>query len=118
VALLPGYTEFKGLGGSGDVGVAIFSYRLPPDVEGMNGAAVVARQIERGSCHRPVTRDALEVQLRCKENSAAGAFREYRVRVNPKTRRVTVMSGDFDSEVEIAHYDGFAAMFRKHAESQ
>lgn len=43
---------------------------------------------------------------------------EYRVRVNPKTRRVTVMSGGFDSEVEIAHYERFAAMFRKHAESQ
>lgn len=116
MALLPGYTEFKGLDGSGDVGVAIFSYRLPPDVEGMNGAAIVARQIESGSCHRPVTRDALEVQLRCQD--VAGAFDEYRVRVNPKTRRVTVMSGGFDSEVEIAHYERFAAMFRKHAESQ
>ena len=38
--------------------------------------------------------------------------------MNPKTGRVTVMAGDFDSKVEIDHYERSAAMFLKHAESQ
>lgn len=116
LALLPGYTEFKGLGISADVGVAVFSYRI--DVGGANAAALVARQIESGSCFRPVATTALEAQLRCKTARAMGPFEEYRVRANPNTRRVTVMYGDFDSQAEIDHYDRFATMFRKHAETQ
>jgi hypothetical protein len=119
-ALLPGYADFKGLEISADVGVAIFSYRLPPAVPSESAAATIAQQIENGSCYQRITQTADDIQLRCKNPNgpATDAFEEYRIHVNPGTRRVTVMYGDFDSRTEIDDYPEIAAAFTERAKSQ
>jgi hypothetical protein len=109
-ALVSGYTNLRGLDYSADAGVAVFRYDLPSTIDPAAVASLLRRQIEKAQgCYTPVRETAYEVQMRCplQVYSVAG-FQESRALVDPKTRRVTVMAGGFDSRNEIEDYEGYA----------
>ena len=114
-SLVPGYTDFRGLEISADIGVAIFQYRLPEGINGSDAIATIARQLEASTCARVVRRDALQAQLRCANPNPGtpNGFEEYRAVLNQQARTVVVMYGDFDSESEISRYPGIEAIFNE-----
>ena len=109
-ALVPGYSSFKLLDSSADVGVAIFSYRYPDDLKPDSVLETVRLQIQESDrCYQVAHRTEGEVQLRCFNEDGVG-FAEYRVAA--QAGRATVMFGDFDSAEEVSAYPEYEAAFR------
>jgi hypothetical protein len=112
VALLPGYSDFKLVDSSADVGVAIFSYAYPARVTPSEVLRTLEAQIQKvDSCFGAVQRSAHEVQLRCRY--ARHGFAEYRVMTGGG--RVTAMFADFGDPEEIASYPEYEKALQRAA---
>jgi hypothetical protein len=114
VAFVPGYSGFRLLDSSADVGVAIFSYQVPDDLAPAQALETAQAQIRQSDgCFQATRPSALEIQLRC-PNRTGGGFTEYRL--TSMAGGVTVMYGDFDSPEEVAAYSEFARAFLRAAQ--
>lgn len=113
--IIPKFTDFRGLDVSVDVGVDIFSYRLPEDVTAAEAVRRIEEQVRTlEPCYQVVvSKGPDELRLRCPtETFGYHGFEEYLVHVNPSTRRATIMWGNFDSDVEVnQQYQYFQASF-------
>jgi hypothetical protein len=120
-ALVSGYSDFRGLDISVDVGVDIFTYRFPETQMSTEILSTLEKQIRTAEpCYSVFLRAADEIRLRCAtETLGYHGFDEYAVHANQTAHRVTVMWGNFDSEVEVnQQYGYFDSSFRLHVKEE
>jgi len=119
IVVLPGFVRFTPLDLSLDVGVDVFSYVLPSRPSADEVFARVASQLGREPCFKVSTRSANEVHFRCARSPGAPWFEEYAMAYRATDGRVTVMWGNFDSNVEVSQqYEFFASSFRHWASKE
>ena len=108
-ALVYNYTDFEGYYANGDVGVAIFSYRLSPDIDMDSVTSILKEQLGDYSVVLEKGED-LVLQKHSK-NQEQKAFNEYRFKLLKDTRLVVVMYASLDSEREISLHKKFIENF-------
>lgn len=112
-ALVPGYQEFKGLDVDSDVAWYLFTYRLP-DYPIDAVLSMLRQQIsQKSECFNTVLETSTELQMRCRiVTFGEVGFNEYRILFDRRTKRVTVMFGNFDSPTEQSSYSAFVQALR------
>jgi hypothetical protein len=124
-ALIRGYSNFRALDCSADIGWQLFSYELPVGFDAGAALQTLRNQIEptvpmfaqdagASSCWSVVKQDAQELQLQCRTVTyGSPGYDEWRFRVDRDRRTVTAMFSNLDSEVEREAYPELLAAFEK-----
>lgn len=111
VALIDGYTNFKGHLVDADTAVYIFSYEFPPQLKAQNVLSTLRKQI---SDYTIVAESKNELVLkRIGKSAGFQAFDEYRFLLDEQHGKITVMFASIDSPVELKNYPIFVEKFQK-----
>ena len=124
-AVVPGHRNFRAIACDPDIGWMLFSYDLPIEFDVSTAIPFLRTRIRstilpayRGdikpTCWRVVKEEVTHLQLQCDTVTyGSSGYDEWRLRVDPRRRRVTAMYSNLDSPAERDRYPELLASFEK-----